>query len=244
MGFRKSDFASLLRSAVMVPITLGFDPRRYLKIAALLTAICLGAPLYAQEIAQSGGATLAPVESVPDLQAAPLAGTREKWTNFVHETASPLTFGGGAFNATFSQLTNTDPQYGANSVAYAERFAASMADIASQNFFGDFVVASVFHEDPRYFRKGPGAGFWSRVGYTLSRALVIRKDSGGNTFNFDNVLGSAFSTGFSNLYYPPASRTGKAMLMHFGIDVADNGFVNLAPEFWPDFRDKVLRRHH
>jgi hypothetical protein len=234
-----------MRSVIMVPITLRFDSLRYLKTAALLTAIfCLAVPLGAQDIARSGGAESAPVDSAPDLQSAPMASTREKWDNFVRETASPMTFGGGAFNATFSQLTNSDPQYGVDNVAYAERFAASIADIASQNFFGDFVVASVVHEDPRYYRKGPGHGFWSRVGYSVSRALVIRKDSGANTFNFDNVVGSALSTGFSNIYYPPASRTGKAIAMHFGNDVADNGFVNLAPEFWPDFRDKVLRRHH
>jgi len=236
-----------MRSAIMVPIILGINRLRHLQTAALLAAIfCLSAPLCAQDIAQSlsGGASSAPVEPAPDLEAAPMAGTRDKWNNFVRETASPLTLGGGAFNATFSQLTKTDPQYGVGTAAYAERFAASLADIASQNFFGDFVVASVLHEDPRYFRKGPGHGFWSRVGYSISRAVVIRKDSGSETFNFDNVLGSAASTGFSNIYYPPASRTGKAMAMHFGIDMADNGFVNLAPEFWPDFRDKVLRRHH
>ena len=162
----------------------------------------------------------------------------------MHETASLLTLGGGTFNAGFSQVTHTDPKYGGGAGAFAERFGASVADIATQNFFGDFAVASAFHEDPRYFHMGRGHPFWTRVGYAISRAAVIRKDSGGDTFNFDNLLGSALSTGFSNLYYPPASRTGKGMLMHWGIDVADNGFVNLVPEFWPDFRDKVLRRHH
>jgi hypothetical protein len=167
-----------------------------------------------------------------------------KWKRFVSETLGPLTLAGGAFNASFSQVTQTDPQYGVGHVAYAERFGASVADIATQNFFGDFVVASAFHEDPRYFRKGPGYRLPYRIGYAISRALVIRKDNGeGNTFNFDNLLGSAMSTGFSSIYYPPASRTSGAMLMHFGIDLADNGFVNLGPEFWPDFRRKVLKRH-
>ena len=45
---------------------------------------------------------------------------------------------------------------------------------------------------------------------------------------------------FSNVYYPAASRNGNAMLMHFWTDVADNGFVNLAPEFWPDFKRRVF----
>jgi hypothetical protein len=175
---------------------------------------------------------------------APLRTTKEKWDHFLYETAGPLTFGGGAFNAAFSQFTHTDPKYGGDGVAFAERYGASVADIVTQNFFGDFVVASAFHEDPRYFRKGRGHSFWSRAGYAISRAFIIRKDTTGDTFNFDNVLGSAMSAGFSNIYYPPASRTPRAILMHFSIDVADNGFVNLAPEFWPDFRDKVLKPLH
>ncbi len=179
-----------------------------------------------------------------DPNSTPIVTTREKWNNFVHETVSVLTLGGGTFNAVFSQVTHTDPKYGGDAGAFAERFGASMADIGTQNFFGDFVIASTFHEDPRYFRMGSGHSFWTRVGYAIDRAVIIRKDSGGETFNFDNVCGSALSTGFSNLYYPPESRTGKAMFMNWGIDVADNGFVNLAPELWPDFRDKILRRHH
>lgn len=220
-------------------------PLRYLRTAAFLTAICLCLPLCAQDAVQpvpTRGASL-PADSVSGAQFAPLR-TREKWNHFVHETASPFTLGGGTFNAAFSQVTDTDPKYGVNSLAFAKRLGASTADIATQNFFGDFVVASALGEDPRYFPKGKGHTFWSRVGYAISRAVVIRKDSGDNTFNFDNVLGSALSTGFSNLYYPRVSRTNTGMLMHFGIGVADNGFINLAPEFWPDFRDKVLRRHH
>jgi hypothetical protein len=220
-------------------------PRRYLRMAAFLTAVCLCLPLCAQDTVKSvltEGASL-PANSVPDAQFVPLS-IREKWNHFLHETASPLTLGGGTFNAAFSQVTDTDPKYGVNRVAFAKRIGASTADIASQNFFGDFVVASALREDPRYFPKGKGHTFLSRVGYAISRAGVIRKDSGGNTFNFDNVVGSALSTGFSNLYYPRVSRTTRGMLMHFGVGAADNGFINLVPEFWPDFRDKVLRRHH
>jgi hypothetical protein len=209
----------------------------WMAILLLCPPLCL-----AQSLSEESSANSSDYFSAP--QPAPINTTRGKWDNFVHETASPLTFGGGAFNAAFSQATQSDPKYGVGSGALAERFGASVADIATQNFFGDFVVASAFHEDPRYHRLGPGHSFLLRVGYALSRAVVIRKDDQSNAFNFDNVLGSAMSTGFSNAYYPAASRTGMGNLMHWGIDVADNGFVNLAPEFWPDFRDKFLKRHH
>jgi len=214
------------------------------KTAALLAMVCVCAALLAQDASQSSENGTGPAEYASDPQLLPLRTTREKWHYFVHETVSPLTFGGGTFNAAFSQVTNTDPKYGVNRVAFGERFGASLADIASQNFFGDFMVASAMHEDPRYFRKGEGHSLLYRAGYAISRALVIRRDDGRNTFNFDNVLGSALSSSVSNIYYPAASRTRRAIIMHFWIYIADNGFVNLAPEFWPDFRRKILRRHH
>lgn len=229
----------------------GFQSLRRFTIAAFFAAFFLSSYLRAQDIAQplSGPpVSIQPLSeetnSSSNSQLPSLSTTQEKWNYFLRETASPLTLGGGTFNAVFSQVTDTDPRYGVNRIAFAERFGASVGDIATQNFFGDFMVASVFHEDPRYLREGSDYGFWHRTGYALSRAVVIRKDSGENTFNYDNVIGSALSTGFSNLYYPRASRNTRGMVMHFGSDVADNGFVNLAPEFWPDFRDWVLRRHH
>jgi hypothetical protein len=169
---------------------------------------------------------------------------QEHWHLFLDETFGVISAGGTIFNAGFSQITHSDPEYGSHGSAFAQRIGASAADIAAQNFFGDFLIASAFHEDPRYFRKGEGHSFWSRFGYAISRAAVIRTASDRNAFNWDNFLGSAMSAGFSNLYYPPASRNGGAMLIHFATDVADNGFVNLAPEFWPDFRRKVFGRFH
>lgn len=218
-----------------------------LLVSAFMVMLLVWAfPLNAQAASPSSlpGITLEAPNTAEGPEPQPeLRTTRDNWNNFLRETASPLTFGGGSFNALFSQVTQTDPQYGRGGEAFAKRFGASVADIVTQNFFGDFVVASALHEDPRYHRKGEGHSILYRTGYAISRALVIRKDTGGaNTFNFDNVVGSAMSSGFSNLYYPPASRTRGAFFMHFWTDIADNGFVNLAPEFWPDFRRKVLRR--
>jgi hypothetical protein len=208
---------------------------------AFLSALARQAP--AQEGQQAVSPGTIPNQVMLDADATSLRSTRAKFDNFRKETVGPLTWGGGAFNALFSQVTDTDPKYGVNRVALGKRFGASLADIASENFFGDFVVASALHEDPRYRRMGEGHSFWHRFGYALSRAVVVRKDNGtGNTFNFDNVLGSAASSAFSNIYYPPASRTRGAFLMHFWTDVADYGFVNLAPEFWPDFKRKVFGR--
>ncbi len=150
--------------------------------------------------------------------------------------------GRGAFNAAVSQVSNSTPLYG-NQLwpAYPERFGSAVGDIVSQNFFGDFLLASAFHEDTRYQRRGPNYRLWARVGYAVSRSVITRTDAGGATFNAANVIGTGMSAALSNAYYPPISRTARVAAMNWGTSVAGSGLANLLPEFWPDFHAWVKR---
>jgi hypothetical protein len=172
--------------------------------------------------------------------------TAEKWDFFVHETITPFTIGAGAFNATISQETRSTPLYGKHfwPWSYPKRIGASIGDIVSQNFFGDFLLASALHEDTRYVRRGPAHSKWHRIGYAISRSIITRTDSGGQTFNFANVGGTAMSAGLSNVYYPPISRTVSASLTNWGTSVAGSGLANLMPEFLPDIKAWMARRKH
>ena len=176
----------------------------------------------------------APTPAAPSLD--------EKWDFFIAETAAPFTLGAGAMNAAVSQVTRSAPLYGRHWRAYPKRFGASVGDIVSQNFFGDFLLASAFHEDTRYVREGLSHHLAPRVGYAISRAVITRKDSGGSTFNWANVLGTGMSAGLSNAYYPPISRTPRETLANWGTSVAGSGMANLMPEFWPDFRRWIKQR--
>lgn len=172
--------------------------------------------------------------------------TSEKWSYFVSETVTPFTLGAAGFNAGVSQITHSTPLYGKHPwpYAYPKRFGASIGDIVSQNFFGDFLLASALHEDTRYVRRGSSHRLWPRIGYAISRALVTRTDAGGQTFNFSNVFGTAMSAGLSNAYYPPASRTSSATLTNWGTSVAGSGLANLMPEFLPDLKAWMKRHKH
>lgn len=167
----------------------------------------------------------------------------QKWRNFIDETASPLTLGAGVFNGGTSYLTHSDPKYGKTSGGFGEAVGASMADIVTQNFFADFMLASAFHEDPRYFRRGPGYTIRHRVAYAVSRSLLTQTDDGRTTFNWSNVLGTGMSAALSNAYYPPASRGANSTFIHVGLSVMGTGLAKLAPEFWPDIRQKFSDRH-
>jgi hypothetical protein len=166
----------------------------------------------------------------------------EKWSLFENETFAPMTLGAAAFNAAISQATDSTPLYGrALWPAYPERFGSAVGDIMSQNFFGDFLLASAFHEDTRYIRRGPDHKLWPRIAYAISRSVITRSDSGQATFNGSNVLGTAMSAALSNAYYPPASRNAHAAEVNWGTGVAGSGFANLLPEFWPDFHAWIKR---
>ncbi|MGA2881734.1 MAG: hypothetical protein ABSG13_22515 [Bryobacteraceae bacterium] len=173
----------------------------------------------------------------------PPASVSEKWDHFETETFAPLTLGAGAFNAAVSEVTNSTPLYGREFwPAYPERFGSAVGDIVSQNFFGDFLLASAFHQDTRYIRRGPEHKLLPRIAYAISRSVITRTDAGGAAFNSSNVLGTAMSAALSNAYYPAASRTPRAAALNWGTSVGGSGMANLLPEFWPDFHVWV-RRH-
>ncbi len=167
---------------------------------------------------------------------------KQKFKLFVRETVDPATFAGAAMGAGLSQADKDDPQYGNGGGAYADRFGAAYADIATQNFFGDFLLASVLHEDPRYFRRGPEYHFWYRVGYAMSRIVVTRKDSGGNTFNYSGIIGMSMGIALSNAYYPSRSVNAPEFGARVETSLISAALGNLLPEFWPDIRQKVFHK--
>jgi hypothetical protein len=101
------------------------------------------------------------------------------------------------------------------------------------------VMPALFHEDPRYFRKGEGSG-WSRVGYSVSRGFVTRSDSGKTQPNWSNVIGKFAGAGLSNLYYPPDDRGASLTLSRVAISLSYQMLGNLGIEFWPEIHRKVF----
>ena len=169
---------------------------------------------------------------------------RDKWTLFVKESLDPFTFASAAGGAALSQIDNDNPKYGYGIESYWQRFGAAQADITTQNFFGDFVMAALLKEDPRYFRKGPSSAVMKRVAYALSRVVVTRRDRGGETFNFAGVLGMGMGIALSDAYYPPQSVGGGELESRVITSLAASALGNLLPEFWPDIKQKLQHHRH
>jgi hypothetical protein len=200
-------------------------PRTLHVVALFSVLIAFGASSFAQDL-----------DSLPP-------SSHEQWKVFVDETESPLLPGASLFNATTSQFTRSVPHYGGEPADYLKRFAASAADDTAQNFFSDYVMASLLREDTRYRRLGTGHLFFARVGHAAASGFVASDYSGGRTINWSNITGSAMGAAVSNAYYPAADRSLRTTLGNFAQNVIGAGLGNLAPEFWPDFRH-FLTRHH
>ena len=162
----------------------------------------------------------------------------------VRETIDPYTFASAAAGAAISQVSDRDPKYGRGLEPYMQRFGAAQADVATQNFFSDAVLASHLREDPRYFRKGKGNSMLRWIGYALSRTAITRTDSGRESFNFSGILGMGMGIALSDAYYPRQSVGGRELESRVITSVASSALGNLLPEFWPDIKEKLARRKH
>jgi hypothetical protein len=171
----------------------------------------------------------------------PLTG-KQKWSLALRETIDPFNVVNAAMGAAFSQRGNQTPKYGEGGDAYGKRFGAALADFGTQNFFSAGLLATVLHQDPRYYRKGPGTGVVKRTVYSVSRLVIARQDSGASAFNASGIGGMMMGIAASNLYYPALSRRGSVMMCRISTSLTGGIMGNLMSEFWPDIQKKFFHK--
>ena len=167
---------------------------------------------------------------------------KQKWTLALKETVDPFNIGNAALGAGVSQIGNQTPKYGEGGPAFGERFGAALVDFGTQNLFSAGLLATLLHQDPRYFRKGPEARIPGRVLYSISRLFVARQDSGRSAFNASGIFGMTLGIAASNLYYPSASVRGRVMAGRCETSLFGGITGNLMSEFWPDIQKKFFHR--
>jgi hypothetical protein len=182
-----------------------------------------------------------PMFGVTSRQNAPPLTPGEKFRLFVKGASDPFQFVATGIQAGIGQANNEFPAYGQGAEGYGKRYGAALADEVSSEFFSNFLYPVLLKQDPRYFRLGEGT-VKHRIGYSLAQVFVSRKDSGGRTFNFSNVVGGISAGGVSNAYYPPSDRGFGLTMSRAGIAFIYGASGGLIDEFWPDIRRKVFHK--
>ena len=133
----------------------------------------------------------------------------------------------------------TDYRQGAR--GYGERFGANLASGSSEALFGNAILPSLLHQDPRYFYRGSGTK-GSRAWHAIIAPLVCQGDNGKSQPNYSQLGGSLISAALSNTYYPDSQRGPGLVFTNFGTSMGLHVALGLAQEF---LLDKVTsRRKH
>lgn len=144
-----------------------------------------------------------------------------------------------SFLAGYNMARKSTPEFGQGAAGYGKYWWHSALDQTTENYFVEFVVPELTHEDSRYYTLGRG-GFVKRTGYAVSRAWITKADSGKNVFNLSEVLGAGASAGLANAYYPAQERDFSNTATNWGLDVGIDAFTFVLKEFWPDINQKLF----
>lgn len=171
----------------------------------------------------------------PDIAASPgPMSVGGKFELFVDESISPAYILQSAIAAAYNQARNTPKGYGQGWDAYGQRFGASMGRDSSNAFFGDFLLASAFRQDPRFYPQSHPT-LWGSVKYSVRRLFVTRTDQGKETFNSSGLLGTVMAEGLANTYLPQSQVTAGQNVERIGIDLAWRTAGNMFKNYWPTF---------
>lgn len=181
---------------------------------------------------------MATFNTTRDPNAVPLT-PGQKFKLFFKSASDPWPFLLAGVVSSFDQASNSPPEWGQGWGPYAQRFGSAYSDYFIGNFFGNAVLPSLLHEDPRYFQKGKGKVI-NRILWAAGSSFWCKRDNGGWGPNWANVGGNFIGTSIARLYYPPSERNVKDTLTD-GLTVTIEGMPGAELiEFWPD----MVRAHN
>ncbi len=180
--------------------------------------------------------------TVLDGRAVPL-NSREKTNLAIRGAVDPFNFVAAFLLGGVDEVTDSRQGYHWGPKGYFKRAGAHYADIADGTILGGAVFPVLFHQDPRYFRKGTGK-FKSRLNHALLSTIICRSDKGTSQFNYSNILGNFTAGAISNTYYP-SNETGFALTIENASVVTAEGALGAAAlEFLPDISTWFHNRRH
>ena len=168
-------------------------------------------------------------------------GPLDSWGKFklaTNKSVALSTIGAALIGSAFGQAINSPAGYGQGDESYGKRFGADMARAASANLFGTFMIASVMHEDPRFYVK-KNLTFKESVKYAAMRLVVTRSDSGEQVVNYGDILGPLAGEALANTYYPAGNRGVGSTFTRYASDLGWKFTGNLLRQYWPEINRKL-----
>ncbi len=135
------------------------------------------------------------------------------------------------------------PQLGKGVPGFWRYSWRGFVDKTDGNYWVNWIMPTVFHQDERYFAMGQG-GIRKRGIYAASRVLITPNYHGKNSFNTAEVLGRGISEAISLTYYPSQTQTATGFEEKYAYALGRDALTNVFREFWPDIDAHLIHRHH
>ena len=180
---------------------------------------------------------------LPEQRAPRLTRNDKVELGLIHTVSAPALLG-WIVSSGYQHGLDGSPNYGVDKGAYGERLGAAALRGTTNEILHDSFMASLLHQDPRYYKMGPRRNPIVRTFYSASRALITRNDEGHTEPNYSLVSGNLLGAAITNAYYPDANRGFGQTARTFGNGMAGSAFSFFANEFLSGAIEAIHLRGH
>jgi hypothetical protein len=168
--------------------------------------------------------------------------TQKERTQIYFKTmVNPLGYGKAAFSAGVDQWKDKPEEWEQGASGYGKRFANIVGQYSTQRTV-TYGLASLLHEDNRYFNSGK-KGFWPRAGYAICSAVLARHDDGSRAISISQLSGVATGAFVARLWLPSSQNSAKDGAVSFGITMGSNAAFSVVKEFIPDIGRAIGKKY-
>jgi hypothetical protein len=133
---------------------------------------------------------------------------------------------------------NSHSPYGPGMAGFGRNVGVAYAQDMTGEFFGTFLIPSVFHQNPHYHRM-PHATFMRRLLNTCTQVFWVQSDTGKGMLNYANIIGYAIDDEIGNLYVPGRDTDLPSSAKRYGITFLFEPTNNVISEFLPDVAGRI-----
>jgi hypothetical protein len=163
---------------------------------------------------------------------------RLRWT--LRSTLGPQSLASGVLSSAWGTGFDSPKEYDTNWGGFGKRYGLRLTGVATSNVM-EASLGALWREDPRYFRQG-GREPKKRIWRIVQGTFLAQNDSGRLVPAYARFAAIGGSNFLSSTWRPDSQNSVSNALLRISFGFLGRMAGNAFAEFYPDFRQRVLRR--
>jgi hypothetical protein len=165
----------------------------------------------------------------------------ERNRQYAKSLINPILYFKAGLSGAIDHANDKPFEWEQGAAGYGKRVANITAQYGIQRTV-TFGIASLLHEDNRYFGSGK-KGFWPRTGYAISSSVLARHDNGKRYPSVSLIGGFAAAAFISRSWQPRSTHSAGDGASSFGYSMGYNVLACTVKEFLPDLLRPLTKRY-